>query len=889
MTKYFMAIFVLSIGLCAETLDQLKVRFLQKQVAGSEIMPIDGNYSGKFSQTPFIQDDALALNGDNYLTFSKITHKVLPTKNFSVEAVLILKKGARYGSILSYMQDNGSYEKGWLLGYNEEKFYFGLSTDSKLQYVYSAAFEKDKAYHIAATYDGKKARLYVNSKLAGTLDMPGEIAYPDEAYFCMGSYKDKDENFPMTGSLFKANFYSSVLTEKDLQRNSRGLTGLISLPLTFKQVPIIRYVDQQTAELTFQTHGPVNCKLAIDGGAKITKSSSDKNGFQKYRITQFKSKRNYTLSLSAFKGKQKLTTAPFKLETAVNYAPQKVAKNNSSAIAEDLLKKSHISNGLCALIGAQSVLIAEKLAVESDLNISILSRSAAEVQKFRMALYNKKLYGSRINVYLWEQGKSLAFARNLFNLVYAGIALGSKDYQELYELTKPGGMFFAKGKKAVVKKELKGQASWTSQYGNGGNTAYVGEELNNMSSTDKLRLQWSGRPGGDFGIDRNPRMPAPLAANGRLFHQGMNRMIAMDAHNGAILWNLEIPHLRRVNIPRDASNWTTDGKTLYTAVLDQLLCIDVKDGSVDKVLYIPKDIRQREGEWGFIGSEADRIYGSSVRKGTLYKDFWGKKKWYDKANSESTAKVCSESFFCYSKHGKGLWKYEKGLIINTTICYFNNRIYFIETRTKDLLEMHHSRLSEKSLWQNQFMVCLDGKSGKVIWEKPVDTADGDVVFYMQVNKNGILVTASNSKSKKYHLHGFSLMGRKNWDIANNWPATHHSGHMQHPVIIDDTIYLEPYAYSLKSGKQLFKGIGRREGCHTYVGIKKGLVFRGTSRQVSMWSMETKKTTTWKRLRPSCWLSMIPATGMLLVPEGGAGCSCGGWMETSLGFSPWEAK
>jgi len=25
--------------------------------------------------------------------------------------------------------------------------------------------------------------------------------------------------------------------------------------------------------------------------------------------------------------------------------------------------------------------------------------------------------------------------------------------------------------------------------------------------------------------------------------------------------------------------------------------------------------------------------------------------------------------------------------------------------------------------------------------------------------------------------------------------------------------------------------------------------------------------------------------MVLIPEGGAGCSCGNWLETSLGFAP----
>jgi hypothetical protein len=384
-------------------------------------------------------------------------------------------------------------------------------------------------------------------------------------------------------------------------------------------------------------------------------------------------------------------------------------------------------------------------------------------------------------------------------------------------------------------------------------------------------------------------MPAPLAANGRLFHQGMNRMIAMDAHNGSILWNLEIPHLRRVNIPRDASNWNTDGDTLFTAVLDQLLCIDTATGKVNKTLYLPLHSQKINAEWGFIGSEKDRIYGSSIRKGTQYKDFWGGTKWYDKPKAESTAKVCSDTFFCYSKAGKGLWQYKKGLIINTSICYYKDKVYFIESRSKDILAKADSRISNKSLWDNQFLVCLDGKSGKVLWQKAIDVVDGDIVFYMQVSAEGILTTSSNSSTKKYHLKNFSLTGKSLWDVSHNWPATHHAGHMQHPVIIDDKIFLEPYAYSTKTGKELYKGIGRREGCHIYVGIKKGLVFRGTSRQISVWSMDTKKTTTWNRLRPSCWLSMIPATGMLLVPEGGGGCSCGGWMETSLGFTPWETK
>ena len=39
------------------------------------------------------------------------------------------------------------------------------------------------------------------------------------------------------------------------------------------------------------------------------------------------------------------------------------------------------------------------------------------------------------------------------------------------------------------------------------------------------------------------------------------------------------------------------------------------------------------------------------------------------------------------------------------------------------------------------------------------------------------------------------------------------------------------------------------------------------------------------VRPDCWLSTVPGCGMLLAPEGGGGCSCGGWLRTSMGFIP----
>jgi hypothetical protein len=53
----------------------------------------------------------------------------------------------------------------------------------------------------------------------------------------------------------------------------------------------------------------------------------------------------------------------------------------------------------------------------------------------------------------------------------------------------------------------------------------------------------------------------------------------------------------------------------------------------------------------------------------------------------------------------------------------------------------------------------------------------------------------------------------------------------------------------------------------------------------MWDIAAAKLSGWDNLRPSCWLSTVPAGGMVLSPEGGGGCSCGMWMEISCGFLP----
>ena len=83
----------------------------------------------------------------------------------------------------------------------------------------------------------------------------------------------------------------------------------------------------------------------------------------------------------------------------------------------------------------------------------------------------------------------------------------------------------------------------------------------------------------------------------------------------------------------------------------------------------------------------------------------------------------------------------------------------------------------------------------------------------------------------------------------------------------------------------------RPACATWAGSKNLLLYRGAAGRIqyggnlNLWNPATSTSTGWTRLRTSCWISAIPADGMILNKEGGGGCSCGAWMETSVGFAP----
>ena len=644
---------------------------------------------------------------------------------------------------------------------------------------------------------------------------------------------------------------------------------------------------------------------------------------------QYRTKYYYRLGYS--KGVAEHFTNIYTFDNAINYtrmdcsnitSPYPIDSLSSlyETAAEHIINQTGVKKGFCLVYGCGQGRLAFELAKRSDLIIVCVDTDSAGVNTAINKLMEAGIYGARIKVRKVDSLESLPFTKYFFNLIVSdnilteGAPVGSAA--EIFRVLRPSGGFIYLGQpdacpneltkdkldlwlKAgalsyttndedglwaqVVRAPLFGAADWLRQYGNPDNAANTGDTLEGATQTDHLMIQWIGSPGADFGADRNPRMPTPVMANGRLYHQGMNRVMAMDSYNGSIYWSLEIPNSLRVNTPRDGGYVSADPDGLYMAVDDDCWLLDGDTGTRIKTYKLNDDGL----EWGYVAISGDKLYGSAQFDGAHYTNIWGSSKtgWYDATSGGNTHKVCSKYIFANNKNtGSRIWtddRLECGAIINSTITIAGGRVYFVESRNAKVKSYHSGQIGIPELWTDQYIVALNQDTGAKLWEKAIDTADGILVFYMQYQNEQLFITSSDTR---YNIYSYNASnGNLLWSRNHPWTNNNHGGHMQHPVIAGNLLYLEPNGYNLITGKIITTQMGRHAGCATYAGSTGALIYRGEGGNIGMWDTNSKTVTTWSGIRPGCWLSTIPAGGMVLLPEGSGGCSCNGWLNTSVGF------
>ncbi len=697
--------------------------------------------------------------------------------------------------------------------------------------------------------------------------------------------------------------------------------------------PFVDWVNRTTVTISWEVDEAMNGRVrwSVPGGKPVELSDEQEGERHLVTVQGISLDDEYTYRIIGINGGKDAQSKQYKFDSSFYYRLPGVAhgqaasrKESKLSVATDqILELANARAGYCLVLGGVDGSLALELIRKSDLQVVVVEQDAARVQQIRATLDEAGVYGVRASVLEGSLDERF-LGSMLFNLIVSERHLLEEQLPaasgaETLRYLVPGGGTVVLGPAGELgqvqrwlgragsrlvrsdngearwlvyaRPQLAGAGEWTHQYGNAQNTSCSGDDI----VKGEMGVKWWGEPGPRPMPDRGPRNPAPLSTNGRLYVQGNRVLFGLDAYNGTVRWSFSSPEMRRANIPRDSSNMVAAGDQLYLVQGRYCIGIDGATGHRARRFSVPEG-ESAKYQWAYLSATGGKLIGSRVKKGELYLGDDGE--WYEKYETNFISRVTSDRLFGIDlKSGKRAWTYEGGAIVNSTITIGDGVIYFIESRAPKALEMAGGIQPIQQL-ADQHLVALDLDSGESKWDRAHDFSKLQYMTYL-VYANSTLVATGTDKDKHYHTYGIAAeeqtrkakdgspvhipAGSLLWEDHHKEGKGHHSGHLQHPVVIGDTYYSDQWAFDLRTGKELRDDLPERRGCGTMSASNHTMFFRHYSH--GMWDLSTNKRSQFEGIRSGCWLSLISAGGMLLAPETSAGCSCTHSIQTSVGFVP----
>jgi outer membrane protein assembly factor BamB len=594
--------------------------------------------------------------------------------------------------------------------------------------------------------------------------------------------------------------------------------------------------------------------------------------------------------------------------------------------AQALLQTSKAQQGYCVVLDGGAGRLAYELARQSDLHILVLEEDTETIKAARRRFHEAGLYGSRITFHQWD-GKNIPYTTYMANLItrdggmQQGIPTLASD--EFWRVLRPyGGTIILPAEKQETIDALEGWTAnlalpsdtvryggngwawlrrgavpgageWTQLYSNAAHTAASTDEVEGP-----MTFQWFGEPGPKRIIDRHHRPMSPLFKDGRLFINGNEVLFGVDAYNGTPLWELETPGSRRIGALKNAGHVLVTDDLLYIATGGECWAVDVKTGVVRIKLPLPAlaDIAM---DWGYLNQKDELLIGTAQKPGASFSRMSDLT--CDMLEGDHRVVMMSDGIFAVDRRsGAEKWRYQEGAILNSGIAMAEGRVYFLESRNEKTLADKDGRIALRDFCKEKtFLTALDEKTGKVLWQRPVQLPFEHIGF-LNVAEGVVLLSGTHNEGEEvyYAFHAAdTATGDDVWvdkfralDIrGNEFTGTEgsHGEQWQHPVLINGTIYSRPFAFNLHTGEKK-DFIARRggHGCGGLTGSPNYLFGRGDNpRMYPIDTPETEGVRLTHVSRPGCWLNIIPAGGLVLLPESSSGCTCSYPMQTSFAFIP----
>ncbi|HUT32488.1 MAG TPA: PQQ-binding-like beta-propeller repeat protein [Planctomycetota bacterium] len=557
--------------------------------------------------------------------------------------------------------------------------------------------------------------------------------------------------------------------------------------------------------------------------------------------------------------------------------------------ARDIVEKSGVRKGFGVVLGCGDGRLVYELAKLTELSIIGIEDDAGKRAAARRALDAAGLLGVRATV---QSGPLSSLPSGFADLVVFDHVTNPRSAAPdgASRLAKPyGGALRLDGPAKLTRRgPLEGAGEWTHLYADPANTACSGDRL----VGGEMRVQWFGPPGPNAMADRHHRAVPPLAKDGRLFVPAYNKIIAVDAHNGTALWEADLPESSRLGAPKDSGYLALADDLLYAVGPDECVALDVATGSIVRRFAAPRREAGGQHSWGYVATVGDALFGSGRKKGASLRAMGRTviEIQYGDFKDVST----SDTLFCLDrKTGEKRWTYDAGVILDPTIAIADGRVYFVESANPDATKDADGRMKlDFLLGSGASLVALDARSGQTLWKKPVDLRSFQHVIFLSIAQGTVVATGSKNKNNTvwYELFAFDAKtGEPRWHREQDnrhKPGGDHGEQTRHPVIVGGIVYAEPCAYDLRTGEPVpdWKFNRGGHGCGTMSASAGQLFYRAGN--PAMFDLRTRQASKLSTVsRPGCWINIIPAGGLVLVPEASSGCTCPFPVQTSFAFAP----
>ena len=423
----------------------------------------------------------------------------------------------------------------------------------------------------------------------------------------------------------------------------------------------------------------------------------------------------------------------------------------------------------------------------------------------------------------------------------------------------------------ITRGPLAGAGQWTHQYADPGKSAASEETLVRLP----LKAAWFGGLGPAPIVSRHFRQPAPLVIDGRCFVIGLDSLVAMNIYNGRILWQRDLPDLARWPAAYRGPGAAVDHEAVYVLRERSCLVLDPQTGRTLGELPAPLaraglSADDAAAVWEYL-AVTDKLIVGSLGKPNVKTEWWSK------------AAPGNVALFALNKaDGQVAWVHKPSRPVDSSaIVIEGGKLCLLEGQARYILGLpvKGAQADERAL------VALGLADGKVLWRQE-DVHPQAHSLWMD---RGVVVATPVPYSRSMqdpaaHKAGGGIAAYDAADGKALWRIDKVDKLM--PMMLDGVFY-SPAAHDIRTGQPIASQAGGKQfsaGMASMCATLSGCATMAMTRRTSMGFQDLagqSGTYLYPIIRASCWINMIPAGGLIVVPEGSSSCQCAFNYKTSI--------